>query len=41
MPRRPSRLFTRIQTLDDAIGQLTASPRFNAVLLSTFAVIAC
>jgi putative ABC transport system permease protein len=33
-------LFTKIQTLDEAIGQLTASPRFNTVLLSTFAAIA-
>jgi putative ABC transport system permease protein len=33
-------LFTKIQTLDDEIGQSTASPRFNTVLLSSFAAIA-
>ena len=33
-------LFTKVETLDEAIGQLTASPRFNTVLLSTFAGIA-
>ena len=33
-------LFAKIETLDEAIGQLTASPRFNTVLLSTFAGIA-
>ena len=33
-------LFTKIETLDEAIGQLTASPRFNTVLLSTFAAVA-
>jgi putative ABC transport system permease protein len=30
-------LFTKVQTLDEAIGEMTASPRFNTVLLSTFA----
>jgi len=33
-------LFTKIQTLDEAIGESTASPRFNTVLLSTFAAVA-
>ncbi len=33
-------LFTKVETLDQAIGQLTASPRFNTVLLSTFAAVA-
>jgi putative ABC transport system permease protein len=34
-------LFTKVQTLDADIAQRTASPRFNMVLLSTFAGIAC
>ena len=33
-------LFTRIDTSDQEIGQSTASPRFNTILLSTFAAIA-
>ena len=33
-------LFMRIETLDETINELTASPRFNTVLLSTFAAIA-
>jgi putative ABC transport system permease protein len=33
-------LFTRVETMDEAISQLTASPRFNTVLLSTFAAVA-
>ena len=33
-------LFTKVQTLDADISARTASPRFNMVLLSTFAVIA-
>jgi hypothetical protein len=33
-------LFTKIETLDQAIGELSASPRFDTVLLSTFAAIA-
>ena len=33
-------LFSKVQTLDDDIAQRTASPRFNTVLLSTFAAIA-
>jgi predicted permease len=33
-------LFTKVQSLDNAMGQLTASPRFNTVLLSGFAVLA-
>ena len=33
-------LFAKVQTLDDDIAQRTASPRFNTVLLSTFAAIA-
>jgi predicted permease len=32
--------FAKIETLDDAIGQATASPRFNTVLLAAFAAIA-
>lgn len=35
-----SGLFTKTETLDQAIGQSSASTRFNTVLLSTFAVIA-
>ncbi len=33
-------VFAGIETLDDEIGQATASPRFNTVLLATFAAIA-
>jgi putative ABC transport system permease protein len=33
-------LFTKVQTLDDAIGEMTASPRLNTILLSTFAAVA-
>jgi predicted permease len=33
-------LLTKLQTLDDAMGEMTASPRFNTVLLSTFAAVA-
>jgi putative ABC transport system permease protein len=33
-------LFIKIETLDQAIGQLTASPRFNTVLLAAFAAVA-
>jgi predicted permease len=33
-------LFTKVQTLDEAMDELTASPRFNTVLLSTFAGVA-
>lgn len=33
-------LFTKVETLDQVMGQLTASPRFNTVLLSTFAAVA-
>ena len=33
-------LFSKVQTLDEAIGEMTASPRFNTVLLSTFAAVA-
>jgi putative ABC transport system permease protein len=33
-------LFTKIQSMDDAIGELTAPPRFNTILVSTFALIA-
>jgi putative ABC transport system permease protein len=33
-------LFTKTETLDHAIGQLSASPRFNTFLLSTFAGVA-
>jgi predicted permease len=33
-------LFTKLQTLDEAMGEMTASPRFNTVLLSTFAAVA-
>ena len=32
--------FAKIETLDEEIGQATASPRFNTVLLATFAAIA-
>jgi putative ABC transport system permease protein len=33
-------LFSKVQTMEDEIAQRTASPRFNTVLLSTFAAIA-
>ena len=33
-------LFTKVETLDDVMGQLTEGPRFNTVLLSTFAAVA-
>jgi putative ABC transport system permease protein len=33
-------LFIKVETLDKAIGQVTATPRFNTVLLSTFSAIA-
>jgi putative ABC transport system permease protein len=33
-------LFSKVETLDDAMGQMTATPRFNTVLLATFAGIA-
>jgi putative ABC transport system permease protein len=33
-------IFTKVESLDAAIGEQTASPRFNTVLLSTFATIA-
>ena len=33
-------LFTKLQTLDETMGEMTASPRFNTVLLSTFAAVA-
>jgi putative ABC transport system permease protein len=33
-------LFARIETLNEEIGESTASPRFNTVLLSTFAAVA-
>jgi predicted permease len=33
-------VFTKVETLDSKIGEQTASPRFNTVLLSTFAAIA-
>jgi putative ABC transport system permease protein len=33
-------LFTKIQSLDGAMAEMTASPRFNTVLLSTFAALA-
>jgi predicted permease len=33
-------VFTRVETLDSKIGEQTASPRFNTVLLSTFAGVA-
>lgn len=35
-----SGLFTKVETLDQAIGELSASPRLDTVLLSTFAAIA-
>jgi putative ABC transport system permease protein len=33
-------VFAKIETLNEEIGQATASPRFNTVLLATFAAIA-
>jgi len=33
-------IFTKVETLDAKIGEQTASPRFNTVLLSTFAAVA-
>jgi putative ABC transport system permease protein len=33
-------LFTKVESLDAAIGEETASPRFNTVLLSAFAAVA-
>ncbi len=33
-------VFTKVQSVDDAIGEQTANPRFNTVLLSTFAAVA-
>jgi len=33
-------LFTKVETLDQTIGQMTASPRFNTALLSAFAAVA-
>jgi putative ABC transport system permease protein len=33
-------VFTKVQTLDQAIGEMTASPRLNAILLCTFAAVA-
>jgi putative ABC transport system permease protein len=33
-------MFTKMQTLDEAMGEMTASPRFNTVLLAIFAGIA-
>jgi putative ABC transport system permease protein len=33
-------IFTKVETLDSIIGEQTASPRFNTVLLSSFAVVA-
>jgi putative ABC transport system permease protein len=33
-------LFTKVQTLDEAMGEMTASPRFNTVLLCAFAAVA-
>ncbi len=35
-----SSLFTKTETIDQAIGLLSASPRFNTVLLSAFAAVA-
>jgi putative ABC transport system permease protein len=32
--------FARIETLDEEMGELTASPRFNTVLIATFAAVA-
>jgi putative ABC transport system permease protein len=33
-------LFSKVQSLDEAIGKMTAGPRFNSLLLSSFAAIA-
>ncbi|SPE33639.1 conserved membrane hypothetical protein [Candidatus Sulfopaludibacter sp. SbA3] len=33
-------LFSKVVTLDQTMGQMTATPRFNTVLLSTFAAVA-
>jgi putative ABC transport system permease protein len=33
-------LFTKVQTLDDVIGEMTASPRLNTILICTFAAVA-
>src|SRR5271157_79738 len=33
-------LFTKVQTLDDAIGEMTANPRLNTILICTFAAVA-
>ena len=35
-----SGLLTKVESLDEAMGQLTAGPRFDTVLLATFAGIA-
>ncbi|MDR3700024.1 MAG: ABC transporter permease [Candidatus Sulfopaludibacter sp.] len=40
MRRSHPGLLTKVETLDQAIGQLTASPRFDTVLLAAFAAIA-
>jgi predicted permease len=40
MPADRRNLFTKTETLDDTMAQMTASPRFNSVLVSTFAAIA-
>ena len=34
-------LLTKVETLDEAMNELTASPRFDTVLLAAFASIAC
>jgi putative ABC transport system permease protein len=34
------RLFAKFETLDQAIGEMTAAPRFNSILLASFAAIA-
>ncbi len=34
------RLFAKFETLDQAIGEMTAAPRFNSILLGSFASIA-
>jgi putative ABC transport system permease protein len=33
-------LIAKVQTMDEAMGEMTASPRFNTALLSTFAAVA-
>jgi len=33
-------LVTKVQTMDEAMDEMTASPRFNTILLSTFAAVA-